>query len=167
MSNQMQQSIKPCTHCLQHEGNMSRAPLHLIVATGPLDLLHVDFTSIEMTMELNKLSKVANILVFQDHFTKHVMVYVTPNQTARTVAKFLSQGYISIFVTLARLLSDWGANFISIINEMYKILIMKKLWTPFHPQPNGLIERLHQTIMRMIRKFKEDKRPTGQDTRLR
>ena len=71
-----------------------------------MDLLHVDFTSIGMTLELNRLPKVADILVFQDHFTKHIMAYVTPNQTAKTVAKFLYQGYIWIFGALARLLSD-------------------------------------------------------------
>ena len=56
------------------------------MATVPLDLLHKDFTSIEMTMELNKLPRVINILVFQDYFTKHVLAYVTPDQTAKTVA---------------------------------------------------------------------------------
>ena len=78
MTNQMWQSIKTCMHCLQHEGGLSKAPLHPIVATTPLDLLHVDFTSIETTLELNKLPKVTNILVFQDHFMKYVFVYVTP-----------------------------------------------------------------------------------------
>ena len=48
-------------------------------------------------MELNQLPRVANVLVFQDHFTKHVMAYVTPNQTAKMVTKFLYQGFISIF----------------------------------------------------------------------
>ena len=94
MADQMQQSIKSCAHCLQHEGNLSKVPLYPIVATTPVDLLHVDFTSIETTLELNRLPKDTNVLVFQDHFTKHVMVYVTPNQTAKTVAKFLYQGYI-------------------------------------------------------------------------
>ena len=78
----------------------------LIVATALMDLLHVDYTSIEMALELNRLPKVASILVFHDHFMKHVMAYVTSNQTAKTVAKFLYQGYISIFGALARLLSD-------------------------------------------------------------
>ena len=108
-----------CVHCLQHEGNLSKVPLHPIVATTPLDLLHIDFTSIQMTMELNQLPRVANVLVFQDHFIKHIMAYVTPNQTAETLTKFLYQGYILIFRALARLLSDWGANFMSsIIGEM-------------------------------------------------
>ena len=41
--------------------------------------------------------RVANILVFQDHFMKHVLGYVTPDQTAKTTTKFLYGGYISIF----------------------------------------------------------------------
>ena len=62
--------------------------------------------------------------MFQDHFTKHVMAYMTSNQTAKTVGKFLYQGYILIFGAM----SDWGANFMSsIIDEMCKLLGMKKL----------------------------------------
>ena len=160
MTNQMWQSIKTCTCCLQHEGSLSKAPLHPIMATTPLDLLHVEFTSIETTLELNKSPKVTNILLFQDHFTKHVLVYVTPNQTTKTVAKFLYQGYILIFGAPAKLLSDRGANFMSsVIDKMCKILGVKKLWTmAYHPQTNGLVERLHQTIMTMIRKLGKDKK---------
>ena len=160
MVNQLWQSIKNCMHCLQHEGILPKAPLHPIVATAPLDLLHINFTSIEMTMELNHPPRVTNILVFQDHFTKHVMAYVTPNKTAKTVAKFLYQGYITIFRIVARLLSNQGVNFMSsIIDELCACLNMKKLQTTlYHPQTNGLVERSHQTIMGMIRKLGEDKK---------
>ena len=91
---------------------------------------------------------------------KHVMAYVTPNQTAKTVAKFLYQGNMLIFGALARLLSSWGANFMSsITDEMCKLLCMKKLQTmPCHPKMNGLVERSHQTIMQMIGKLGEDKK---------
>ena len=135
MINQMQQSITSSVHLLQHEGNLPKSPLHLIVATTPLDLLHIDFTSIETTMELNKPPKVTNVLVFQDHLTKHVLAYVTPDQTAKSVAKFLYQGYISIFGAPARLLIYQGSNCISSsIHKMCKILGMKKLWTmPYQP----------------------------------
>ena len=156
----MWQSIKTCASCLQHEGGLSKAPLHPIMATTPLDLLHVDFTSIETTLKLNKSPKVANILVLQDHFTKHVLAYVTPNQTTKPIAKFLYQGYISIFGAQARCPSDRGANFMScVIDKMCKILSMKKLQTTsYHPQMNGLVERSHQTIMRMIQKLGKDKK---------
>ena len=88
MTNQVQKSLKSCSHCLQHEGNLSTAPLHPIVSTALMDLLHVDFTSIKMTMEPSRPPKAANVLVFQNHFTKHIMAYMTPNQTTKTVAKF-------------------------------------------------------------------------------
>ena len=122
MAKQMRQVIKACKCCLQYEGGTPKAPLCPIVATAALDLLHVDFTSIETTMELNQLPKVVNILVFQDHFTKHVLPYVTPDQTVKTITKFLYGGYISIFGAPARLLSDRGTCFTrSIIEELCKI----------------------------------------------
>ena len=76
----------------------------------------------------------------------------------KTVAKFLYRGYISIVGALARLLSDRCANFMSnVIEEMCKILgVMKLQTTPYPPQTNGLVERLHQTIMHMIQKLGED-----------
>ena len=91
---------------------------------------------------------------------KHVLAYVTTDQTAKTVAKFLYGGYISIFEALARLLSDRGASFTSnVIEELCKILGVKWLWTmPYHPQTNGLVERSHQMIMHMIGKLGEDKK---------
>ena len=115
MAKQMRQVIRACKHCLQHEGGTPKAPLCPIVATTPLDLLHVDFTSIETMLELNQSPRVTNVLVFQDHFTKHILAYVTPDQTAKTIAKFLYGGYISIFGAPARLLSDRGTSFTSSI----------------------------------------------------
>ena len=160
MAKEMRQIIRACKCCLWYEGGTPKAPLCPIVATIPLDLLHVDFTSIETTLEMNQLPRVANVLVFQDHFTKHVLAYVTPDQTVKTIAKFLYGGYISIFGAPARLLSDRGASFTSsIIEELCKILGIKWLWTmPYQPQTNRLVERLHQTIMHMIRKLGEDKK---------
>ena len=122
MAKQMRQVIKACK-CLQYEGGTLKAPLCPIVATTPLHLLHVVFTSIETTLELNQLPRVANVLVFQDHFTKHILAYVTPNQTIKTVAKFVYGGYISIFGAPTGLLSDRGTSFTSsIIQELCKIL---------------------------------------------
>ena len=126
MAKQMRQVIRACTCCLQYEGGIPKACLYPIVVTAPLDLLYVDFTSIETTMELTQLPRVTNVLVFQDHFTKHVLVYVTHDQTAKTVTKFLYGGYISIFGPPARLLSDRGTSFSSsIIEEQCKILGIK------------------------------------------
>ena len=153
MAKQMRQCIRSCKHCLQYEGGTPKAPLCPIVATAPLDLLHVDFTNIETTLELNQSPRVANV-------TKHILAYVTPDQTAKTIAKFLYGDNMSIFGATARLLSDRGTSFTSsMIEELCKILGIKQLWTmPNHPQMNGLVERSHQMIMHMIRKLGEDKK---------
>ena len=126
MAKQMRQTIRACMHCLQYEGGLPKTPLCPIVATATLDLLHLDFTSIETTLEPNQLPRVTNILVFQDHFTKHMLAYVIPDQTMETIAKFLYGGYISIFGALARILSNRGATFTSnVIEELCKILGIK------------------------------------------
>ena len=88
MAKQMRQTIEACTCCLQYEGGLPKAPLCPIVATASLDLLHVDFTSIETMLEPNQSPRVANILVFQDHFTKHILTYMTPDQTAKLLLYF-------------------------------------------------------------------------------
>ena len=83
MAKQMRQVIKTCRCCLQYKGSNPKAPLCPIVATAPLDLLHVDSSSIETTMELDISPRVANVLVFQDHFTKYVLAYVTPQSNCK------------------------------------------------------------------------------------
>ena len=156
MASQMPQAIRNCTCCLQHKGSLPKALLHPIVTTAPLNLLHVDFTSIETTLEPNQSPRVANILVFQDHFMKQVLAYVTHDLTAKTVAKFLYQGYISVFGAPP---GSWVTDVLTSWVVWLRKCSRSKLWTiPYHPQTNWLVERLHQTIMWMIGKLKEDKK---------
>ena len=103
---QIQRPISGCKRCIQHGGAYAKAPLQPILVTSPLALLHVDFTSIEMAMELNQPSHIVNVLILCDHFTRHIMAYVTPDQTTKASTKFLWQGYISIFQAPAKLLCD-------------------------------------------------------------
>ena len=93
-------------------------------------------------MELDQPPNVVSLLVFCDHFMKHVLAFVTPNQTVKTVAKFMWQGYISIFRPLAKLLSDQGASFESnIIRELCQLMGIPKVRTSaYHAQTNGQLE---------------------------
>ena len=85
MAKQMRQAIRACTCCLQYEAGLPKALLCSIVATAPLDLLHVDFTIIETTLEPNQSPRVTSILVFQDYFMKHVLAdnYVHDREAGR------------------------------------------------------------------------------------
>ena len=86
--NKWDKSSRPVDAASNYEASTPRAPLCLIVATTPLDLLHVDFTTIETTMELDQSPRVANVLVFQDHFTKYVLAYVTPIKLWKPLLNF-------------------------------------------------------------------------------
>ena len=60
MAMQMQRVISSCERCIHHEGVCAKAPLQPILVTSPLELFHVDFTSNEMTMELDQPPHVVN-----------------------------------------------------------------------------------------------------------
>ena len=138
----------------------AKAPTQPITVTAPLELRHIDFTSSEINMGLGHPLNMVNLLVFWDHFTQHVLAYMSPNLTANTVAKFLWQGYISIFGGLAKLLSNWGTNFEStIIRELCKLVgIWKVRTSPYHAHTNGQVEWAHQKLMPMIGKLSKDQK---------
>ena len=79
-----------------------------LTCSGPGELLHVDFTSIEETVPFKEEPVIQNMLVLQDHFSKYVVAYVVRDQTARTTAKTLRNEYFGLFGVLAYLISDWG-----------------------------------------------------------
>ena len=106
MEEDCQALVRGCQHCKIFEGAVVKAPLCPIQAYVPLELVHVDFTSIETTMELNQPPSVKNVLVLMDHFTRYVMAFVTKDQKAKTVAQILYERFISVFGAPAKLLSD-------------------------------------------------------------
>ena len=61
--------IRGCQHCCAFE-----CPIRVYT---PLELMHMDFMSIEMDIELNKPPGVKNVLVISDHFTRYAMAFVT------------------------------------------------------------------------------------------
>ena len=109
--------IRRCPRCCTFDGAIPKAPLCPMRVHTPLELVHVDSTSIESTVELNKLPSVKNVLVITDHFTCYALAVMTKDQTANTVAKVLYERFIVVFGTPAKLLSDQGANFTSVLVE--------------------------------------------------
>ena len=89
--------IKGCQHCHAFEGAIPKALLCPIRAYAPLELMHMDFMSIEMDMELNKSPGVKNVLIITDHFMQYAMAFITEDQTAKTVARVLYEQFITVF----------------------------------------------------------------------
>ena len=130
-----------------------------LTCSGPGELLHVDFTSIEETVPLKEDPVIHNVLVLQDHFSKYIVAYVVKDQTARTAAKTLRNGYFRLFGAPAYLVSDQGKAFTGhVITHLCELYGVQKLRTsPYHAQTNGQVEHMNQMIIHLIGKLEEDK----------
>ena len=93
MARDLRNRIRKCGHCRKFEAAPPIAPMQPLTCSGPGELLHVDFTSIEETVPLKEEPVICNVLVLQDHFSKYVVAYVVKDQTARTAAVTLRNGY--------------------------------------------------------------------------
>ena len=63
----------------------------------PLDLVHIDYVSMEVTMGVKEKPVIKNVLVVEDHFTRYTQAYVTNNHTARTTACILYNEFFLVF----------------------------------------------------------------------
>ena len=131
--------VRGCPHCRAFEEEVPKAPLCPIRVYAPLELVHLDYTSIESTIELNKPPAVKNILMITDHFKRYALVVVTKDQTAKTVAKVLYECFIVVFGVPEKLLSHRGANFMSaLVEELCATFgIQKCRTTAYHAQCYG------------------------------
>ena len=120
--------------------------------------MHLDFTSFESTMDLNKTLEVKHVLVILDHFTRYMRAYITKGQKASTVTKCLYMGFISIFGAPEKLITDQGKAFTSkVLTELCTQFGVGKTTTvPYHPQGNGQMEQAHQTLGNMIGKLGDE-----------
>ena len=101
-----------------------------------------------------------NVLVMEDHFTRYTQAYITNNHTVCTTARVLYNEFFSVFGFPGKLMSDQAAEIMGqVISELCDLLGVTKIRTsPYHPQTNGTVERVHQTLRRMIAKMDPDKR---------
>ena len=160
MACDLRNCIKKCGHCRKFEAAPPIAPLKPLTCSGPGELLHVDFTSIEETVPLQQEPVIRNVMVMQDHFSKYVVTYVVKDQTAHTATETLRSGYFGLFSAPAYLISDQGKAFTAhLITNLCELYGVQKLRTlPYHTQTNGQVEQMNQTIIHMIGKLGQDKK---------
>ncbi|KAL6485589.1 hypothetical protein MHYP_G00049810 [Metynnis hypsauchen] len=148
MSQTVETYIGNCGKCVTWKSPCPRAaPLHQITSTGPMELVCIDFLSVEPDS-----SGFGNILVVTDHFSRYAQAYPTKDQRAVTVAKVLVEKYFVHYGLPARIYSDQGRDFESrLIQELLRTLGIRKSWTtPYHPQGDPQPERFNRTLLSML-----------------
>ena len=152
--------VRGCPPCQAFKGEVPRAPLCPIRVYAPLELVHLDCTSIESMMELNKPPMVKNILMITDHFMRYALTVVPKDQTAKTVMKVFHKCFIAVFGAPTKLLSNRGVNFTSALVEELSAAfsIQKCRTTAYHAQCNGQVEHFHQMLFCMIGKLAHNKK---------
>ena len=127
--------IQNCGHCKQFEAKCQIPEMEPILCTQPMELVHVDYVSMEVTVATQEKLVVKNVLVIVDHFTQYVQAYVTNNHTAHTTARVLYNNFFSVFGFSQKLMSDQGTEFTGdVIVAMCKLLGIEKIRTmPYHP----------------------------------
>ena len=160
MSQALLKAVANCGRCIQYKAKGQLPPMQPIICTEPMKLVHIDHIGMEVTVATDKKPIVRNVLVVVDHFTRYVQAFVTKNHMVRTTARVLYNNYFSVFGFPQRLMSDQGTEFCGkVIAAMCSLLGIEKICTtPYHPQMNGLAERVHQTLQRMIGKLDPEKR---------
>ena len=133
--------------CLRKDTGVGRAPLVSITTSRPLELVVMDYLTVE-----SSIGGFENILVIVDHFTKFSVAVPTRDQTATTTAKMFWKNFVLPYGMPERIHSDKGASFESaIMVELCNLYGMKKSrTTPYHPAGNGLCERFNRTLLNLL-----------------
>lgn len=137
---------RSCHDCASNKltGPAPRAPLQTTRATRPFEQIALDILGpLPCTDKGNRY-----ILVLADYFTKWSEAYPLVNQEAKTVADIFVSEFILRFGAPRTVHTDQGRNFESFLfQEMCELLeINKTRTTPYHPQSDGLVERLNRTL---------------------
>ena len=153
MNLDLEDKVRSCVRCIQKGARTQKAAMKTIVTTCPLELLSIDF----LTIECKGMKQ--NVLVMMDHFTKFGVAVCTKDQTAKTVARVLWYNFFMIYGFCSRILSDQGRDFESqVVKELCSIAGIKKCrTTPYHPSGNP-VERWNRTLIGLLRGLEDDKK---------
>ena len=106
MIDNMTRNIKQCEICLRFKALPEKAPMENMDATYPIELVHMDY----LTIEGNDGGKDVHILVITDHFTQYAQAIVTSSQRAKCTGQNLWDKFIVHYGLSEKILTDQGCN---------------------------------------------------------
>ena len=139
--------INSCPRCIRRKSHPDLASLLNIEATQSLELIHLDY----LTIELSK-GNIENVLIVTHHFTRYAQAYPSKTQTALATAKLLWDNIIIHYGFPTRIISDQGHNFESELIASLCQVAGVQTWrtSPYHPQTNRQCEQFNSTLLNML-----------------
>ena len=101
MQEEATQHVLKCSRCLRRKTPPQVAPLQPILVTQPLELVHMDYLSLEPSK-----GNIENVLVITDHFTRYALAYPSKTQTAQATARILWDNFICHYGFPEKFISD-------------------------------------------------------------
>ena len=77
MSQALLKAVANCGRGIQYEAKGQLPPMQPIICTEPMELVHIDYVRMEVTVATDKKPVVWNMLVVMDHFTHYVQAFLT------------------------------------------------------------------------------------------
>lgn len=150
-----EQVCKECDACARHNPPRGReAELHPLQATKPLEIVGMDIVGPLPGPDGTSVS----ILTAIDYFTRWPFARIYSNITAETVKQFICEEILATKGIPKKIITDRGPQFISADFEEFchRLGISHHPTTAYHPQCNGSVERLNQTLERILTKFRRE-----------
>ena len=154
MRNDVRKYCYECIRCQQVKPSApTRAPLTNMPIGKPWQMVAVDVLEVPMSPNGNHY-----LLVIQDYFTKWAEAIPMPDQKAPRITDEVVKLFSRMGVPEV-LHSDQGRNFESALlrQTLEAFGISKSRTTAYHPQGDGMVERLNRSILQMLRTYVETK----------
>ena len=131
-----------------------------IVSTAPMDLIGIDFLHLDSCC-----GGYEYLLVITDIFTRFTQAYPTRNKSSKTAADKLYNDFILRFGIPEKVIHDQGREFENeLFTHLAKLFGVKRLrTTPYHPQGNGQVKHMNQTIISMLSTLPETSKSKWKD----
>jgi transposase InsO family protein len=155
----VRRALKTCNACSRYLRGKPPRQVNLkpIVCGEPWELLSIDITGPHPTSRQGY----NYILTLQDHFSKWAEAVPIRRHTAPIIARIIFEQVFMRFGAPRRILTDQGPEFESgLFSDLCNLMGVEKVrTTPYRPQTNGMIERMHRVLNAMLAKvISEDQR---------
>lgn len=156
MYRNIEEYVKTCETCQVFKSPKGMPPgcLHSIPISAAFEHVHVDIVGpLKRTFRGNNY-----VITATDAFTKWAFAMPCQNIKTQEVIKFLEDNIISIHGKPTKIITDRGSQFISDEWRRYmeKMNVDHTTTSPYHPQANGIDERLNGTLMRILKAYVND-----------